>query len=193
MSTCILLPTCESGKRPFCSLTYCLQCLKLNFWILCFRKAEDLLIHAAHGQRSCQTARCQSLRPPKNEAGPQSGADLSIYLMKYKLEPKMSDLFFPVSDFDTCKLCSPFAYKNAQKLIWKIYLKEVTLFKIIKSPQWNCHTLISAFSIHMHLKNVKIGYMTKVCQHSTWKSQKQVKNWKKTIKICLFWPDFDLI
>ena len=69
----------------------------------------------------------------------------------------------------------------------------ITLFKIIKSAQWNCHTSIPAFSIHMHLVNVKIGHMAKFCRHSGSKGQKQVKNGQKNIKICLFWPDFDLI
>ena len=45
----------------------------------------------------------------------------------------------------------------------------------------------------MHLVNVKIGHMAKFCRHSGSTGQKQVKNGQKNIKICLFWPDFDLI
>ena len=67
-----------------------------------------------------------------------------------------------------------------------------TLFKIIKSPQWNCHTSIPTLSINMHLSNVKIDHMTKFCRRPRSKGQKQVKNRLKFIKICLFWPDFTL-
>ena len=67
-----------------------------------------------------------------------------------------------------------------------------TLFKIIKSPQWNCHTSIPALSIHMHFSNVKIGHMFKFCWHPGSKGQKQVKNGQKKCNICLFQTDLGL-
>ena len=47
-----------------------------------------------------------------------------------------------------------------------------TPFEIKKSPQWDCHSSIPAFSINMNLSNVKIGHITKFSRRPRSKCQK---------------------
>ena len=68
-----------------------------------------------------------------------------------------------------------------------------TLFKIIKSPQWNCHTSIPTLSIYMHLSNVKIDHMTKFCWHPRSKGQKMLKIDKFWWISAYFWLVFGLL
>ena len=61
-----------------------------------------------------------------------------------------------------------------------------TLFKIANSLLLNWHSSIPIFSNHFNISNIKIGHMTKFCQHPRSRDQKQFNNGQKTTKIYLF-------